>query len=86
MHPSVRQQYRLFMWLAKDHPTWPASKVRDKVKGAFLENAALEPGTAEFKKALARGRWELKELEALIDLHKYRSMKKRYEWGASDGR
>jgi hypothetical protein len=30
------------------------------------------------KQAIARGRWQLKELEALNRLHKYRVMKKSY--------
>ena len=68
------------MWLAQSHPTWSVEKVRGKVRAGFLANAALAPDTPEFKRALARGRWELKELEALIEIHKYRSMKSRYEW------
>ena len=80
MHPSVRQQYKLFMVLAERHPTFTVDKVRGKVKAAFMANAAVAAGSAEFKRALARGRWELKELEALIDLHRYRAMRQRYAW------
>eukprot|EP00758_Cryptobia_borreli_P013613 Tbor_TRINITY_DN5849_c5_g1::TRINITY_DN5849_c5_g1_i1::g.6032::m.6032 len=36
--------------------------------------------TSEFRRALAWGRFNLAELEALIHIHKFRSMKKRYDW------
>eukprot|EP00744_Colponema_vietnamica_P003007 GILI01004657.1.p1 GENE.GILI01004657.1~~GILI01004657.1.p1 ORF type:complete len:142 (-),score=20.46 GILI01004657.1:134-559(-) len=40
--------------------------------------------TAEFMKALAWGRYGLKDLEALIYLHKYRAMRARYGWEAQN--
>jgi hypothetical protein len=79
MHAAVRKQYKAFLWLGRDHPTFSTQKVREKVKTAFLANATLEAGTPDFKRALARGRYELGELEALIHIHKYRAMKQRYE-------
>jgi hypothetical protein len=73
------------MALAPYHPTFPVSKVRDKVKAAFLANQGMDLDDREFKRALARGRYELKELEALIDFHKYRALRSRYSWAAVHG-
>jgi hypothetical protein len=43
------------------------------------------PYTPEFQKALAWGRFNLKELEAFYHIHKFRAMRK-YDWSAADDR
>jgi hypothetical protein len=85
MHPSVRNQYKLFMLAGSMHPTFSTAKVREKVKAAFLANKDLEVGSKDFKRALAHGRWQLKELEALLDFHKYRDLRKKYSWSSMHG-
>lgn len=80
MHPRVRQQYKLFMMLAPRHPTFDVAKVRGKVRAAFHAHRDVAVDSAEFKRALAWGRYQLKELEALIDFHRYRAMRARYGW------
>lgn len=79
MHPKVRQMYRSFMWIAKDYPEG-AAKIKPKIKAAFLKNASVDSSDKEsMDQLLERGAYVLKELEALVFLHKYRMMKRNYE-------
>mmetsp|Transcript_19522 Transcript_19522/g.52604 ORF Transcript_19522/g.52604 Transcript_19522/m.52604 type:complete len:80 (+) Transcript_19522:27-266(+) len=76
MHPLVRDLYKRFIVVSRDYPGG-ASIVKEKAKKAFFEKAALED-EEEIKRAIARGRYMVKELQGVIALKKYRSMKHRY--------
>ena len=83
MHPRVRQMYKELLVLGSQHPTKPLPEVREEIKKWFWRNKDLEVGGMEWKKALAKGRYYgIRQMETLIHVHKYRAMKRRYEWGS----
>lgn len=65
------------LFTARFVPEKKYSESRDKIKKAFQRNSSLA-NEDDIKKAIARGEFVLKELEALIFLKKYRTMKNRY--------
>ena len=76
MEPSVRDLYKRFLLAGRHYPQG-LSAVRDKVKTAFRENAALEDEVA-IKKAVGKGRYWVREMNAISRLHKYRAISKKY--------
>lgn len=74
MHPLVRDLYKRFVTVGHDYPGgW--AKLRPRVKAGFEKQAHLED---EVKRAVNRGRWWVREMQAVIHLKKYRTMKKAY--------
>ncbi|KAK3277130.1 hypothetical protein CYMTET_14843 [Cymbomonas tetramitiformis] len=73
MDPKVRQLYKKLIWVGRDYPSG-ISALREKMKAVFQKSAASE-------ESFARGEFVYKELEALVYLHKYRSIRKRYDSG-----
>ena len=67
--------------LAADHPSGP-DVVKRKAREAFLSKAHLRD-EREIRKAVGQGRYACREMIALIQLKRYRAMKKRY--GAKEG-
>jgi hypothetical protein len=69
------------MHVIHDYPGDPAVS-RTKVRAAFLRNADLAPGSPELERVHAHAEYILKEMEAVIFLKKYRTLKRRYgaEW------
>ena len=77
MHPLVRNLYRRALVLGKDYPL-EMEEYRRRAKRMFLKNAALED-EIEIRRAVARGRWYLRnEIAGVIKLRKYRTLKSRY--------
>jgi hypothetical protein len=76
MNPKVRDLYKRFLMAGHVYPQG-LDFVRAKAKVAFFKNENLTD-ELEVKKAIAKGRWWVKELTAIGALHKYRSLKKRY--------
>lgn len=76
MHPLVRDLYKRFMVAGKNYPQGLAV-VRCRVKLAFQEKAGLTD-EVDIKRAVAKGRYWVREIHATHALHKYRSIKKRY--------
>jgi len=64
------------MWTARAYPGG-IDVVRTKAKAAFREVDGTSDAAA-LRRALARGEYMLREMQALISLHKYRALKKRY--------
>lgn len=52
--------------------------VRERVKRGFFLNSNLNDDI-KVKQAIAKGRYEVREIVALARLHKYRTLKKRYD-------
>lgn len=77
MHPLVRDLYKRFMVVARDYPGG-AGAVRARVKEGFWKNRDIADDV-ELKQAIAYGRYQVREMVALVQLKKYRAMKKRYE-------
>jgi hypothetical protein len=72
----VRDLYRRFLWVGRDYPEGLAY-VRGKVKVAFFSNAHLTEED-DIMRAVAKGRWWVKELIGIVQLKKYRSLRKDY--------
>ena len=51
--------------------------MRDQVKNAFRLNSSLS-SDAELNKAINTGRYYVREMQALCQLHKYRTLRGRY--------
>lgn len=79
MHPLVRDLYKRFLVVGRDYPKG-LDYVRGKAKEAFVANAHLE-SERDIKRAVARGRYMVRELEGVVKLKKYRTLKKRYYEG-----
>ena len=79
MNPRVRDLYKRFLVVGRTYPQG-LDYVRQRVKKAFFENQALTDELA-IGKAIVFGRYQVRELTAISQLHKYRAMKKRYDMG-----
>jgi len=76
MHPLARNLYKRIIMAGRDYPgglDW----VRDTARREFRKKAALDPerDAVEFRRAIAAGRWYVREIEAVKSLKKYRAMK-----------
>lgn len=58
-------------------PPSPALQVRDKVKAGFEKQAALS-SEVDIKRAVNRGRYMTREMLAVVQMKKYRTMRTRY--------
>jgi hypothetical protein len=75
MHPLVRNLYKRFVVVGKDYPLgWPY--VRGHVHKAFEQNRHLE-SEEDIKMAVYKGRRMVKEMIGIIQLKKYRTLRKR---------
>ena len=73
----MRDLYKRFLLAGRGYPQG-LSYVREKVKAAFLSNRNLQIGGLDSKRAIAKGRYWVREVVAVNQLHKYRSMKRSY--------
>lgn len=73
---SVRSLYKQIIFVGRNYPGG-IEYVRKMAKQEFRKHAN-ETDPEKIKLALAKGRWYLKELEATIQLHKYRTLKRNY--------
>ncbi len=77
MHPLVRNLYKRVLIVGRDYPAG-LEHVKKKAKEYFQQNAHLTDDF-EIKRAVARGRWYVRnEITGVIKLKKYRTMKQRY--------
>jgi len=76
MDPRVRELYKRFLLIGKHYPE-PFPSVRQKIKRGFQKNSILSEKQS-IEETLQRGEFVLKEVEALVRLHKYRTLNKRY--------
>ena len=79
MHPKVRDLYKRFIVAGKGYPHG-LDHVKERVKKEFAKKSQLDfvSNEIEFKKAIALGRYWVREIMAISKLHKYRAMKRRY--------
>lgn len=79
MHRLVRDLYKRFLLVAK---VWPDGEevLKNRVKEAFFRNKDLT-NEEDISKAVYRGRMVVKELQGIIQMKKYRTMKQRYYGG-----
>jgi DNA-directed RNA polymerase specialized sigma24 family protein len=85
MHPLVRDLYRRVLLVGRDYPAG-LDYVKVTWKKAFRnpDNCPSKASQQELNKAVARGRHMVREMEGVIQLKKYRAMKKRYGQSADD--
>jgi len=74
---SGKRLYKQLIFAGRDYPGG-LSEVRNKAKEEF-HKLEFSTDELEIKKALANGRWWLKEIQSISQFHKYREMKKRYD-------
>jgi hypothetical protein len=65
------------LWRARDYPDGGIDKARPRLHAAFMKNA-MECNPERILAGVKRAEFVLKELEALIHLKKYRTLRKRY--------
>ena len=89
MHPLVRDLYRRVILIGRDYPHADGiSYVRREWKKAlrnpencpswYQSNSTEEVKEKELRKAIAKGRYVLREMIGVIQLKKYRSLKRMY--------
>ena len=72
----VRNLYRRILIVGKDYPTG-LDAVRKRAKAEFAKNSHLEDGL-ELRRAVNYGRYMVREMQGVIMLKKYRTIKQRY--------
>jgi hypothetical protein len=76
MHPLVRDLYKRLLFAGREYPLG-LDFVRHKAKAAFEKNAGIRD-EIELKRAVRYGRYQVRELYAVIGLRKYRQLRQRY--------
>ena len=76
MHPLVRDLYKRILLVGRDYPKG-LGFVREKARAEFSKHAALTD-EVDIKRAINYGRYMVKEMQGVIQLKKYRAMRKRY--------
>jgi len=77
MNPRVRDLYKRFIVVGRDYPQG-LPFVRDQVKAAFRRSADLSTDR-ELNAAVNKGRYMVREMIALIQLKKYRTLRSAYQ-------
>ncbi len=77
MHPKVRDLYKRFLLVGRDYPAG-LQEVKKRVKTEFFANRDLSEELDIFR-AVAKGRYFVREIMAVNQLHKYRTIKKNYD-------
>ena len=65
------------MIVGREYPTGYAS-IRERIREGFLKNAVVTD-ELELKKAIAFGRYWVREIKAISHMSKFRAMKHRYD-------
>ena len=76
MRAIVRDLYKRILVVGRDYPPG-LDYVRERAKTEFAKRAALTDDV-EIKRAVAYGRYMVKEMVGVIQLKKYRTIKRRY--------
>ncbi len=73
----VTDLYKRFLLVGRDYPLG-LPYVRAKAKAAIQQNAGLRE-EEDIMRAVAKGRWWVKELIGVVQLKKYRTLRQRYD-------
>ncbi|KPI86242.1 hypothetical protein ABL78_4715 [Leptomonas seymouri] len=60
----------------------PGAEYRAHVQRIFYANALVPIESAEWKRCLARGRYQLRGMQNVLHVRKYRALNKRYGWAS----
>ncbi len=74
---ATRSLLKQALWAARFYPVPGYEAVKKRIREEVAANRDLTDPEL-IKQAIAKGRWQMKELEALNRLHKYRAVKQRY--------
>jgi hypothetical protein len=74
---KVLNLYKELLHVGKSYPDKPYNQVRSIINKSFVKNMKLSKET-EIEEAIKKGEYIIKEIEALVYLKKYRSLKKSY--------
>lgn len=77
LHRAVRKLYKQLIFVGKHFPLPGIEKVRKKAKTEFMKHRD-EKDEEKIKELIAWGRFSIREIEALNQLHRYRNLKKKY--------
>mmetsp|Transcript_12183 Transcript_12183/g.17769 ORF Transcript_12183/g.17769 Transcript_12183/m.17769 type:complete len:113 (+) Transcript_12183:120-458(+) len=89
MHPLVRDLYKRVLLVGKDYPhpgglsyvrsTWKTALRNPANCPAYYNpNSTLQEKERDVKEAVKKGRFMVKEMMGVIQLKKYRTLKRRY--------
>lgn len=97
IHPLVRDLYKRVLIVSRDYPNSDHHHVKQLWKTAIrnpencpswyittTNSSTVVNDITELYQAVHRGRHMVKEMIGIVQLHKYRSMKKRYSSSSSD--
>ncbi|KAL6079649.1 LYR motif-containing protein 5 [Balamuthia mandrillaris] len=73
---AVKRLYKNILWAGKDYPAGQ-HVIREGTKRAFFAMKD-ETDPQKIQKAIEKGEYVIKELEALHKLHKYRTLRRAY--------
>jgi hypothetical protein len=73
MHPLVRDLYKRFLLAGRDYPQG-IDYIRGKAKASIFKNALLTE-EVDIKRAVSKGRYWVREIQAITKLKKYRYLK-----------
>jgi hypothetical protein len=79
MNPKIREMYKKLLFIGKyQYPFDNFPTIKERFRAEIMKNKDVKD-EIELKKLLAFGRYQLRELLAAGQLHKYRTLKKRYK-------
>lgn len=76
MHPLVRDLFKRIIYVGRDYPK--GLEYVKKVARRKISAKKHLKSEADIKRAVHEGRWWVKEMQGVIQLKKYRTMKQRY--------
>mmetsp|Transcript_12817 Transcript_12817/g.15682 ORF Transcript_12817/g.15682 Transcript_12817/m.15682 type:complete len:110 (+) Transcript_12817:511-840(+) len=91
MHPLIRDLYKRAIVVGRDYPlgleyvrnTWKKA-LQDPNNSTFENIKDTKLQEKELRKAVGRGRYAIREMIGVIQLKKYRTMRRRYGGGLLD--
>lgn len=93
MHPLVRDLYKRAIIVGRDYPhprgldfvreTWKKA-IRDEKFSPKSEKEGTIESERQLRKSIAKGRYAIREMIGVIQLKKYRTMRRRYGHGSLD--
>jgi len=87
MHPLVRDLWKRVVWVGRDYPTglehvkavWKPAMRNPENCPSWYRGTSGAGDQEELMRAVHKGRQAVKEMIGVIQLKKYRSLKKRYD-------
>ncbi len=79
MNPKVRDLYKRLVFIGRyQYPFDNFPVIKQRFRDEIFKNRDVTIDSVEFKRLIAFGRYQLRELQTVGQVHKYRTLKKRY--------